>query len=137
MKNKVLVVEQISLQDSRGTKRFQNSFENSSYVRSESLHLAVSDGYLGLVSTSSKGIDVNETNDGTTPLYIASQQGHLGVVKVLLAKKDIDVNQATRGGYTPLWIASQEGHGVVKALLVAKDIDVNKARTDSGETPFR
>ena len=53
-------------------------------------------------------IDVNQatTDDGTTPLYIACQNGHEAVVERLLAQDAIDVNQATTNdGMTPLYMA--------------------------------
>ena len=61
-----------------------------------------------------EGVDVNQaTNDGATPLFIASQKGHAEVVSLLLGKEGVDVNQATNNGTTPLYIASQEGHADV------------------------
>ena len=47
-----------------------------------------------------EGVDVNQAmvNDGATPLFIASQNGHCEVVSMLLAKEDVDVNQATNDG---------------------------------------
>ena len=40
-------------------------------------------------------IKINQprTTDGATPLYITVQNGHLDAVKILLAQKDINVNQ--------------------------------------------
>ena len=70
------------------------------------------------------GIDVNlaRTADGATPLFVASQQGHPGVVELLLSKEAVDVNRAiARGpqeGCTPLSIACRKGHtDVVRRLL--------------------
>ena len=42
------------------------------------------------------GINVNQarTNYGDTPHYVASQEGHVEVVKALLAQPNINVNQA-------------------------------------------
>ena len=43
-----------------------------------------------------EGVDVNQaTNDGATPLFIASQKGHAEVVSLLLGKEGVDVNQAS------------------------------------------
>ena len=83
------------------------------------------------------GADVNKAdNDGDTPLWIASSQGDVEVVKLLLAAPGIDVNLANNNGATPLFTASQEGRAeVVKLLLAAPGIDVNQANND-GETPL-
>ena len=76
-----------------------------------------------------QGVKVNQAaNDGATPLYIASQNGHAEVVSMLLAKQGVDVNQANNDGATPLYIVSLKGHAeVVSMLLATEDIDVNRA----------
>jgi GNAT superfamily N-acetyltransferase len=86
------------------------------------------------------GADINKatTNIGATPLFIACQQGHINIVKILLSVQSIDVNKArTDNGMTPLYIACAKGHvKVVEMLLSVPDIDINKARTDNGMTPL-
>jgi len=76
-----------------------------------------------------QGVKVNHTDeDGCTPLYIASQEGHAEVVSMLLAKQGVKVNQAKNDGATPLFLASLKGHTeVVSMLLATEGIDVNKA----------
>jgi ankyrin repeat protein len=82
-----------------------------------------------------KGADKNKaTTAGVTPIFIASQIGHLEIVKALVAA-GADVNIARKGsGITPLYSASEKGHlEIVKTLLEA-GADVNKATTVSGTT---
>ena len=85
-------------------------------------------------------MDVNqaETRDGATPLYMASQDGHVEVVKALLTHQQIDVNKArTKYGDTPILIASANGHEqVVKVLIVDPRVNVNQARATDGATPL-
>ena len=67
------------------------------------------------------GIDIHYFDkDGCTSLWMASQEGHIDIVKVLL-KAGGNVNQAqTTDGCTPLYIASHNGHlATVKVLIKA------------------
>ena len=58
-------------------------------------------------------------NDGFTSLLIASQEGHLDVVRELLAR-GANANTAANSGDTPLIQASWGGHvEIVRALLAA------------------
>ncbi len=89
-----------------------------------------------------QGVDVNQAaNNGCTPLFVASQNGHSEVVSMLLAVQGIDVNQSKNTGSTPLYIASQNGHSEVVSMLLAKQgVDVNQARKRSERhlvTPLR
>ena len=71
--------------------------------------------------------NVEATDDGGTPLLMASQEGNVDLVKVLIAAGG-NVNQAdTSNGSTPLRIASQNGHiQVVELLLSTSNIDINQ-----------
>ena len=57
------------------------------------------------------GVDVNQANNnvGVTPLFIASLNGHLKIVKVLIASGGL-VNKAINDNTTPVHIASHQGH---------------------------
>ncbi|KER26822.1 hypothetical protein T265_06030 [Opisthorchis viverrini] len=58
--------------------------------------------------------------NGFTPLYMAAQENHLEVVKLLLSK---EANPAltTDDGFTPLAVALQQGHDRIVALLLEND----------------
>ena len=79
------------------------------------------------------GIDVNgaisdvpasvgqPSDDGATSLFLASLEGHLEVVQVLLAllAAQAHVDQAMSSGETPLYAASHNRHLEVVQMLVA------------------
>ena len=51
------------------------------------------------------GVDVNKaTEDGATPLYIASREGHSSVVELLLKADGVDVNKGKEDGWTRLCV---------------------------------
>ncbi len=57
---------------------------------------------------SNSAINVQSQN-GFTPLYMAAQENHDGVVRFLLASGAIQ-SLATEDGFTPLAVALQQGH---------------------------
>ena len=100
------------------------------------LHIAVREGNLSKVQELlDTGANVNkQASSGATPLFIASENGRLDIVKILLAIPGIDVNKSTTSGATPLYIACQKAYvEIVKTLLAVPGIDVNK-KTNSSAT---
>ncbi len=79
------------------------------------------------------GADLNQaTDDGATPLFIASQEGLVEVMEILV-KAGADLNQ-TWNGATPLFKASHGGHVEVVEILVKAGADLNQ--TWNGATPL-
>ena len=61
-----------------------------------------------------------------TPLFSAIHNGHLDIVKTLIAKPSIDINKKDNEGMTPLVIAALRDHmEIVAALLAHRDIEKN------------
>ena len=82
------------------------------------------------------GADVNEVDDdddGRTPLYVACEIGHTEVVAALLG--DADVNQAAYDGMTSMCCACWKGHTEIVTQLLAANAEVNQA-DDEGFTPL-
>ncbi|KAL8901819.1 MAG: hypothetical protein Q9207_005011 [Kuettlingeria erythrocarpa] len=88
-----------------------------SFLFSELLRVAS-----GATSTDANSMDGN----GRTPLSWAAQRGHEAVVKLLLARDDVEVDWEDKQGQTPLSWAAQDGHeAVVKLLLARDDVEVD------------
>jgi ankyrin repeat protein len=82
------------------------------------------------------GIDPFGTIDTIDPIDPVNPINHVEVVRLLLARKDIQINQATNDGATPLYIACVRGKvEIVRLLLDRDDIGVNQAMND-GQTPL-
>ena len=62
-----------------------------------------------------------EDGYGKTPLSWAAENGKEAVVKMLLAKDDVDPDSKDFSGRTPLRWAAENGHEAVVKLLLAKD----------------
>jgi serine/threonine-protein phosphatase 6 regulatory ankyrin repeat subunit B len=73
-----------------------------------------------------RGANVNfRDNDGATSLYVACQNGHIDVVKLLLTYK-ADPSPGAEG-YNPLYIANQNGFdNIVEFLCMQAVHDINK-----------
>jgi len=69
-------------------------------------------------------------------LLSAAENGHELVVKLLMAREDVDVNSKDIDGRTPFSIATKNGHeGVARLLLSQDDLEVNSKDNDS-RTPL-
>jgi len=93
-----------------------------------------------MVEMLSRGVDINWRNPdrfGQTALHIASANGHIGVVKTLLLRSEIDPNAKDDFGWTPLHLASLYSsigtEEVVDELIQLPKIDLN-AKTAWGWT---
>ena len=80
--------------------------------------------------------DVHMSMDdhGATPLFVASQEGHAGVVSALLAAR-ASPDGVQLHGYTPLAAASYRGQADVVAVLLVARAAVNLADED-GHSPL-
>ena len=72
---------------------------------------------------------VNEADAlGITALQWAASDGLAEVVRLLLARRDVEVNQSDAEGGTALMCASYDGHiEVVRLLLARQDVEMNRA----------
>jgi ankyrin repeat protein len=70
-----------------------------------------------LCEYSAVNIDAQLNSNGSTPLYLAAQEGHLECARYLLSKK-ANINIPTTDNYTPLFIAVNRGHVAMADLLL-------------------
>uniref|UniRef100_T1J270 Uncharacterized protein n=1 Tax=Strigamia maritima TaxID=126957 RepID=T1J270_STRMM len=81
---------------------------------------------------SKSAIDIEE--HGITPLHIASANGYITVVELLL-ENGANLNSADSDGWQPIHAAACWGHPDIVELLAYHGADLN-ACTKNGETPF-
>ncbi|MBO7454059.1 MAG: ankyrin repeat domain-containing protein [Alphaproteobacteria bacterium] len=67
----------------------------------------------------------NNSQDAKTPLYEASQNGFLDIVK-LLAENKADLNMRTNNGVSPTEIAIQNNHVDIVKYLIEHGVNVNE-----------
>ena len=77
-----------------------------------------------LLLASKKFVNIFTSKEKATPLFIASQEGHLSAVETLLNFGG-NPNMSTRKRWTPLMIASQNGHKKIVELLLQAQVNPN------------
>ena len=74
-------------------------------------------------------------SDGATALFLACQNGHVGLARLLLERgADVNVRRLHDDDCTPLIIASARGYDAVVRLLLEHGADVDSAASDDGST---
>jgi hypothetical protein len=68
-------------------------------------------------------------------LYLAAQNGHADVAKLLL-DASADRDKASNAGVTPLYIAAEKGHADIAKLLLDAGADRDQAQKSVGWTPL-
>jgi len=102
------------------------------------LHWAAMSGDLELANMLVfAGANVRATTrlGGYTPLYLASQQGHAGVITALL-KAGSDLKSGTANGTSPLMAAAASGRVEAVTALVEAGADVNAKDGVRAQTPL-
>ncbi len=77
---------------------------------------------------SQRGVNLNQASEknGIAALHLAAQNGHLGIVNVLI-EAGVNVNVKTKSGITALCFAAQNGHyEIVKALCSHQETKVSQ-----------
>lgn len=64
------------------------------------------------------------SQNGFTPLHLASQEGHTDMVSLLLEHK-AEVNCRAKNGLTPMHLAAQEDKVPVAEILVKYDSEID------------
>ena len=84
-----------------------------------------------------EGCDINQSDCmGFTALMWAAQQGNEGVVRLLLARDEVNPDKPNNKDQTPVWSAADKGHEEVVELLLAEN-NVNPDKPDiDGKAPL-
>lgn len=103
------------------------------------LTIASDTGDLGLLRnlvTTRRDMDVNfgRSQDGITPLVLASARGHRKIVSALL-NYGADVNLSTSDGTTPIYVAAETNQIKIVEIFIEKRADINKSNL-LGLTPL-
>ena len=115
-----------NLKDAKKTKEDDDSSTGSGYVtldakEKEWLVVSSSADYHAMHQLLSKQPELAKIRDftsGHTALHWAAKHGRPEVIKMLIGKPGVMVNQKTNGGYTPLHLAAIHGHEEVIELLI-------------------
>jgi ankyrin repeat protein len=100
-----------------------------------SLNQAAEKGYADLAElllANKADVEARDSQTGSTPLILASFQGHKTIVDSLLAH-GANVNATGQNGVTALLFAAETGHRDIAEVLIAHGADVN-ARSTNGTT---
>ncbi|KAL7014324.1 hypothetical protein ACKWTF_015862 [Chironomus riparius] len=102
------------------------------------LMLAVSHGNFEIVQMMVEaGADINiQDDDGSTALMCASEQGHLDIIKFLLAQPDCDSTKQDVDGNTALKISLEAGYHDIGCLLYAHE-HLIRSKSTVKRTPSR
>lgn len=74
--------------------------------------------------------------DRATPLFVASQNGHCHIVRLLLQRRAM-IDYKRTDGATPLWIAAQMGWADVTCCLLEHGAYVDSLRNDGASPLFK
>ena len=103
------------------------------------LMLAVEGGHQELVRVLIEELhfNVNQTNQGRTPLHEACLQGHTDLVRKLVKKHKANLGAKDNGGNDVLMYAVYGGHNdLVRVLIEDFEFNVNQSRSNQGRTPL-
>ena len=107
------------------------------WIGSTALSLAARKGHRPAVEIllGHEGTEVDKANPGSacTPAYVAAQNGHLEVVRVL-ADNGANLDLAKKDGFTPVCMAAYNGHHEIVRMLADKGANLNLAK-ENGATP--
>ena len=77
----------------------------------------------------------SDVHNGKTPLQVASYKGHLNVIKLLVEKGRVDIENVNKSGETALYLAAKYNHVAVLTYLIHLNANINH-QDRMGKTPL-
>jgi ankyrin repeat protein len=99
------------------------------------LHLLANFGLLQCFISFLDRPDLKDSHD-RTPLSWAAGRGHETIIKLLLARDDVEADSKDKDDRTPLWWASVRGHETIVKLLLARDDVEADSKDKNYRTPL-
>lgn len=108
---------------------------NVSYTDADGVAVITQASYHGLTTIVDallkRSVDLSLSSfEGINPLIAAASEGHVEIVKLLLATKKIDINSKDKDGTNALMAAAVRGHRETVELLISNGIDLNAQNGD-------
>lgn len=90
-----------------------------------------------LKTLNERGANLDQPDDKQqTPLYYASDNGHKGIVKLLVSHGTVDIHRTDKEGHNALWAASRRGHKAIMEDLLKRGVSPDCRKGEYEQAPF-
>lgn len=79
-------------------------------------------------------VNQQELEEGTSPLWMTAQEGHVDFIRMMLQFPEVEVNLADHDNCTPLWVSARKGKLSVVKMLMALREDLDEGVTANAGT---
>ncbi|KAJ4223350.1 hypothetical protein NW759_005983 [Fusarium solani] len=90
-----------------------------------------------LKTLNERGANLDQPDDKQrTPLYYASDNGHKGIVKLLVSHGTVDIHRTDKEGHNALWAASRRGYKAIMEGLLKRGVSPDCRKGEYEQAPF-